>query len=83
MRYYLRRSHRYGDDRAIFVENRFADLGIEYATPTVVSDNECEITVTADRFTPYAVIDSPYLLSENCFTLKAGEQKTVKKILML
>ena len=72
-----------GDDRAIFVENRFADLGIEYATPTVVSENEHEITVTADRFTPYAIIDSPYLLSENCFTLKAGETKTVRKLLPL
>ena len=51
-----------------------------YADPIILSESEEEITVTADRFLPYAMLDVPYLLSENCFPLKKGELKTVKKI---
>ena len=72
-----------GDDRAMLVRNRFADLGLEYAEPTVINENADEITLEASRFTPYAIIDAPYLLSDNCFTLKAGERKTIKKVQVL
>jgi beta-galactosidase/beta-glucuronidase len=36
-----------------------------------------------DGFTPYAIIDSEYLLSDNCFTLKRGETRRLTKILKL
>ena len=67
-------------DRAIFVKKRYRDLGISYNAWRVSDESDTELTVTADGFTPYVVIDSPYLLSENCFILKKGESKTVRKI---
>ena len=73
----------YGDDisdRAMFVKDRFKDLDINYCDVKILKDDDNEITVSADEFLPYAVIDVPYLLEDNCFVLKKGETKTIKKI---
>ena len=67
-------------DRCVFVQKRYSDLGISYTDWRVSDESDTEITVTADGFTPFAVIDTPYILSENCFILKKGESKTVRKI---
>lgn len=67
-------------DRSIFVHKRYSDLDISYTAWRVTDESDTEITVTADRFTPYVVIDVPYLLEDNCFILKKGESKTLKKI---
>lgn len=72
-----------GCDRALFVKDRFSDLAIEFTTPVIVSEDENEYVITTENFNPYVVLDVPYLLSDNCFTLKAGEKKTVKKIMTL
>ena len=69
-----------GEDRAIFVPNRFADLGIKYVLPEIVCETSEELCVRANAFIPYAIIDTPYLLSDNCFTMKRGEVRTLKKI---
>ncbi len=68
-----------GDDRAMAIQNRYCDLPIRYDDYEVV-ESEDEITVTANSFTPFVMLDTPYLLSENCFALLAGESKTVKKV---
>lgn len=68
-----------GDDRATAIQNRYCDLPIRYDDYEVV-ESEDEITVTANSFTPFVMLDTPYLLSENCFALLAGESKTVKKV---
>ena len=39
-----------------------------------------DITVTADSFEVYAMLDVPYLLDDNCFVIKKGETKTLKKL---
>jgi hypothetical protein len=39
-----------------------------------------EITVRADAFLPCAMVDVPYLLSENCLVLKKGERRCLKKL---
>jgi beta-mannosidase len=67
-------------DRAMFIKDRFKDLDIKYCDVKIVKDDDSEITVIADEFLPYAVIDVPYLLEDNCFVLKKGEMKTIKKI---
>jgi hypothetical protein len=72
-----------GCDRALFVKDRFSDPAIEFTTPVIVSEDENEYVITTENFNPYVVLDVPYLLSDNCFTLKAGEKKTVKKIMTL
>jgi beta-mannosidase len=69
-----------GDDRAILVPKRYSDLKVGYSDWRVIYENEEKITVEADGFTPFVMIDSPYLLSDNCFILKKGERRTVKKI---
>jgi len=69
-----------GDDRAFFIKDRFSDLELEYKAPVILSENDNEITVTAEYFDPYVTLDVPYLLSDNCFALKVGEKKTVKKL---
>ena len=68
------------EDRAMFVPKRFADLDISYAEPCVIEENEDSIMLSADSFIPYAMLDLPYLLSDNCFILKKGERKTIKKV---
>ena len=69
-----------GEDRAVLIPQRYCDLGVAYGDPVVEAETEEEITLRADAFLPYAMIDVPYLLSENCFALKKGERKTIKKI---
>lgn len=69
-----------GDDRAFFVKDRFADLDIRYFEPMIVSETDTEITVTTNSFNPYVMLDAPYLLSDNCFALKAGEIKVINKL---
>lgn len=67
-----------GEDRALFVKERFVDLDLSFTKPIVVSQTETEITVTTNSFNPFVMLDVPYLLSDNCFTLKANETKTIK-----
>ena len=69
-----------GTDRAFFIPKRFSDLSVSYADPIILSETEETITVTANHFLPYVMLDVPYLLSDNCFPLKKGEIKTLKKI---
>ena len=64
----------------MFIKDRFKDLDINYCDVKILKDDDNEITVSADEFLPYAVIDVPYLLEDNCFVLKKGETKTIKKI---
>lgn len=69
-----------GEDRAFLIKKRFSDISLKYSKPIVLSETEDEITVTVENFEPYVIIDTQYLLSDNCFTLKAGEKRTLKKI---
>ena len=69
-------------DRAFFIPERFKDVDFQYNKVRIIDENESSITVTADEFTPFALIDVPYYLSENCFVLKKGETKTIKKLLL-
>lgn len=70
-------------DRALFIPKRYSDLSIAYDGYRVTEETEDSITVVADSFTPFALLDSPYLLEDNCFILKKGEKRTVKKIMKL
>jgi hypothetical protein len=69
-----------GEDRALLIPKRYCDLGIAYGDPVVESETEEEITVRADAFLPCAMVDVPYLLSENCLVLKKGERRCLKKL---
>ena len=66
------------NDRTLLVPKRFCDLDIRYADARIIRQSENEIEVTADEFQPYVMLDVPYLLEENCFTLKKGEKKIVR-----
>ncbi len=66
-------------DRAIHIFGRYADLDINYNDITV-SDLGNKIKVTANSFTPFALIDRDEILEENCFIMKKGETRTVKKM---
>ena len=72
-----------GCDRAIFVKDRFCDLSLEFTAPVIVSETDDEYVITTEKFNPYVMIDVPFLLSDNCFALKAGEKKTIKKLMAL
>ncbi len=69
-----------GEDTAFFIPDRFSDLAIEYGSVRILGETDKEITVTTDTFLPYAIIDVPYLLSDNCFPIKKGEIRTIEKI---
>lgn len=69
-----------GEDRSFLIQKRYKDMGFYYEDVHIIEQNEKEIVVTADHFQPYALIDVPYLLEENCFTLKKGEVKKIRII---
>ncbi|MBR6766289.1 MAG: hypothetical protein IKM06_07380 [Clostridia bacterium] len=66
-------------DRAFFIPHRFMDVDFEYNKIRIISEDELSITVTADAFTPFALIDVPYYLEENCFPMKKGEIRRINK----
>ncbi len=68
------------NDRSFLIPKRYSDLDITYGKVRIVKQTDTELTVTADEFTPYAMLDVPYMLSDNCFMLKKGETVTVKII---
>lgn len=67
-------------DRAFLVPARYADLDLDYRPVRVISETPDAITVQADAFTPFALVDRPDLLSENALCLKRGETKTLRRI---
>ncbi len=67
-----------GEDRALWHGVRYQDLALTPCEPRILECTEDSITVTADAFTPFALIDAGVPLSDNCFPLKAGEIRTVK-----
>ena len=69
-----------GEDRAMLVQKRYCDLSVDYDRWSILSEDGDSITVRAEKFSPYVMIDVPYLLSDNCFCLKQGEIRTVTKI---
>lgn len=62
-----------GTDRAFFIKNRFSDLDIVYSDFEVTEKTDNHITVRANEFSPYTIIDIPNL-EDNCFMLKKGEE---------
>ena len=67
-------------DRAFLVPVRYADLDLDYRPLRVLSETPDEITVRADAFTPFALLDDPAFLSENALCLKRGETKTLRRV---
>ena len=67
-------------DRAFFIPVRYKDIDFNYNCVKIVEENNEFITVEADDFTPFALIDVPYYLEENCFAIKKGERKRIKKL---
>lgn len=65
-------------DRAFLVPKRFCDLDIDYGKIKVTAFSEQEITVTAEEFQPYVLLDVPCVLEENGFLLKKGETRTIQ-----
>ncbi len=69
------------NDRAFFIPLRFKDIDFTYNKVRIIEEDETSITVTADEFAPFAIIDVPYYLEENCFPIKKGEVKKIKKLI--
>jgi beta-mannosidase len=67
-------------DRAHWIPSRYTDLDITYSDVCILEETCDSITLKADEFTPFAIIDVPYILEENCFPMKKGEIKKIKKI---
>lgn len=67
-------------DRAIFIPDRYLSMDILYDGFEIVEENENSLTVKANEFTPFAIIDRVDLLSDNCFILKKGETRTIYKL---
>lgn len=67
------------NDRSFFVPRRFNDLKIIREGVAVISETEDEIVVKAESFQPFVMLDYPFVLEDNCFMMKKGECKTIKK----
>lgn len=67
-------------DRAFLVPARYADLDLDYRPVRVVAETPDAITVQADAFTPFAIVDRPELLSENALCMKKGETRVLRRL---
>ena len=65
-------------DRCFLIPKRYRDLDLTYGAVRVVEIGKETVTVCADEFTPFAIVDVPYELEENCFLMKKGETRTVR-----
>ena len=69
-----------GNDRTFYVKDGFASLDLSYNDVEIIAEDDDSITIRANEFVPYAILDLPYLLEDNAVTLLSGEvRKLVKK----
>ena len=68
------------DDRAFLIPDRYQDLDLIYGEAKILEKTENSVTITADSFLPFAMVDVPAILDDNCMPLKKGEVKTLKMI---
>ena len=67
-------------DRAFLVPARYADLDLDYRPLRVIAETPDSVTVQADAFTPFALLDYPDLLSDNAICMKRGETRVLKRL---
>ena len=67
-------------DRAFFIPSRYADLDLTYRPLRVIAETPDAVTVEADAFSPFALLDSPDLLSDNAICMKRGETRVLKRL---
>ena len=67
-------------DRAFLVPARYADLDLDYRPLRVIGETPETVTVQADAFSPFALLDTPILLSDNAICLKRGEKRVLKRL---
>ena len=66
-------------DRAFYMDN-FSKTELTYKDAQIIDEDAQSITVKAEEFIPYVMLDVPYELEENCFTMLNGEVKKIMKI---
>ncbi len=67
-------------DRAFLIPARYADLDLDYRPLRVLEETPETVTVQADAFSPFALLDSPVLLSDNAICMKRGEKRVLKRL---
>lgn len=67
-----------GEDRTFYFPRCFRHQRFFEPNLRIVEESDEYITVTADEFSPISIFDTPYILEENCFPLKAGENRRIK-----
>ena len=67
-------------DRAFLIPSRYADLDFDYRPLRVIEETPDTVTVQADAFSPFALLDSPELLSDNAICMKKGEIRVLKRL---
>ena len=65
-------------DRAFLIPGRYQDLDLHYADAKILAQSEEAVTVMTDSFLPFAMVDLPAVLDDNCMPLKKGEIRTLK-----
>ncbi len=70
----------FGTDNAFYIPICFGLKKWGEANIRILKETEDYVTVTADEFTPFAIFDTPYVLEDNCFMLKKGEVREIKKL---
>ena len=65
-------------DRAFLIPERYQDLDLHYVDAKILEQSEETVTVTTDSFLPFAMVDLPAVLDDNCMPLKKGEIRTLK-----
>ena len=67
-------------DRAFLIPSRYADLDLDYRPLRVIAETPEAVTVQADAFSPFALLDYPALLSDNAICMKRGETRVLKRL---
>lgn len=70
----------FGVDNAFYIPCCFGLKKWGESNIRIVEETDDYVTVTADEFTPFAIFDTPYVLEDNCFMLKKGETRRIKKL---
>ena len=68
-----------GKDRAHLVTDRYLSWKQPFGSVEVLEETPDSVTVRAGGFTPFAILDRTDLLDDNCFLLKKGEVRTLKR----
>ena len=67
-----------GEDRAFWLPKPYREMAFVYEDPQILAEDAETLTVLSRVCLPYAMLDVPYVLEDDCMLLKKGEIRNVR-----